>query len=581
MTILDSVRRHARDKPESVAALSTEGSISYLELERKSNALAGLLMEQGLQPEEAIAVLLPPGPHLLVALLGIWKAGGVYLPLSINLPDERLGHMVEAADALTLVTTSSYLHRIPGAGQLVLLEEDLEGPGQDLPLNFQVTPSFLAYVMFTSGSTGAPKAVAVEHASISHIARELSSAWRMEATDRVLQFAAPIWDTSFEEMLPALHVGASIAFPRPEAKESTARFWQECGLLDVSIVDLPTAFWSELAKQTSPDTVLPLRLRLVVIGGERANPTDVRQWLKRFPATELWNSYGCTETTAIAALVHLSLEHVEEGEVPIGYELPGVRIHVVTEDLEEAGCGSEGEIVVGGLGVARGYLNTDEGSERFRLFSNGERVYMTGDRGRLRPSGMLECLGRTDSQVKVRGVRIELAEVEAALTSHPDVRGAVVVTRADRIGQYLEGFVTGLPGNEVDIESVRKWAGARLVPEAAPRRIFVVSEFPLTATGKLDRAALRDTHAFSEFTPDETTSEEERLVLALWQNILEVTDPSLEVPFKSYGADSLMTARMLFDVHERTGVLVVTDTPPQDLTVREIAQLIRDDRIRG
>ncbi|GGQ68156.1 hypothetical protein GCM10010166_42720 [Couchioplanes caeruleus subsp. azureus] len=440
----------ARAHPDRPAVRADGAELSYAELAARVAEFAGRLGERP-------GIVGVPAGHdvdTVVALFGVWSAGGTYCPIDPGFPEERRAAMARA------------VHR---------------GEGDPAA----------AYVLFTSGSTGEPKPVATGHRAIATTVRSLRDLFGITPDDRVLQFASLNWDTCFEEILPALTGGACLVFDADAHRGSFPRFLRMVARERITVLDLPTAFWHELVGHLHESGEgLPACVRLVVIGGEAAAPGRVAQWAA-LPTghARLLNTYGCTETTLITHAVdlHGPLAARPAGPaapVPIGRALP----HVV----ERLGDGDE--LLIGGPALADGYLGRPEATAQRFVTVAGERFFRTGDRVSRGGDGVLTHRGRVDHEVKIRGIRVDPAEVEAHLAGHPGVRAALVtgVTVAGRTA--LAAYVVpraGTPGAGLPARIAEHLRG-RVPAHLVPSHIHVVTELAYTASGKVDRRASKE-----------------------------------------------------------------------------------------
>ncbi|MES2821910.1 MAG: amino acid adenylation domain-containing protein, partial [Pseudomonadota bacterium] len=445
--------QHARTRPDACAVQAEGLSLSYAQLNRRANQIAHRLLAAGVRPDERIALLVNRSPEMLIGILAILKAGGAYVPLDPEYPRERLLHMLADSAPRLLLSQGSLPDLLPGLAVPVLLldeahdDTDTEHENPD-PIALGLTSRHLAYVLYTSGSTGLPKGVMVEHRSVCNQIGALQERYGLNAQDRVLQFAAITFDMSVEEIFGALLSGAALVL-RSDAWLATAAFCALCEQYEITVANLPTVFWQQLSRDTQAE--IPPVLRQIMIGGEAVGKQAVAQWFARTghrPA--LFNAYGPTEAT-----VNASIRQLEPGQSDfrsIGRPVRNMQLHVLDSHGQLVPLGVAGEIHIGGLGVARGYLNRPElNAERFIAdpFSDAPqaRLYRTGDLGRWLPDGNLEYLGRNDDQVKIRGFRIELGEIEARLAACPGVREAVVIAREDdqTSGKRLVAYLCGEP----------------------------------------------------------------------------------------------------------------------------------------
>ena len=435
LCVHDLIAGRARLAPEAVAVVCGEERLSYRELDRRAEALARRLRALGVGPEVPVALCVERSAGLVIGMLGILEAGGVYVPLEPEDSAARLGFVLADSGAAVLVTQAALGASLPAADIPRVLLEDLE---EDLPAppRRAALPDNLAYVIYTSGSTGRPKGVAVTHAALAGHALVCARVHGIGAGDRVLQFNSASFDPAIEQICSALISGATLVVRGPDLwvpEELTARIAE----LELSVVDLPTAYWARWAAAEHRAGVPP-RLRRVIAGGEKMRAGSVGQWHRSpLAGVPLINAYGPTEAV-ISATLHEVESDDETGGVPIGWPLPGRAARVLGRRGSRQPAGVPGELTLGGP-LARGYLGRPElTAERFVPDPFGEagaRLYRTGDLVRRRPDGELEFLGRVDDQVKVRGFRVEPGEIEAALRAHPEVAAAVVVARTEGSGE--------------------------------------------------------------------------------------------------------------------------------------------------
>lgn len=440
----------------AVAVVWENQQLSYQELNQRANQLAHYLRSLGVGPEVLVGICLERSLAMVVGLLAILKAGGAYVPLDPAYPEERLASMLDDAQVPVLLTNSTQFPLLHSGRTLtqqqqvipkretkvVCLDTDWEmisQQSQENPVN-QATAENLAYVIYTSGSTGKPKGVKIEHRSLVNFAETASCIYELGIGDRLLQFASLSFDAAAEEIFSSLVRGATLVLRTKEMLSSVPVFLQACCELELTVLDLPTAFWHQISAELSAQNLLlPDSLRLVIIGGETARPSLLAGWQKHVhPQVRLVNSYGPTEATIVTTVCDLSELSVDTTEqvLPIGQAINNTQTYVVDQYLQPVPVGVTGELYIGGAGVGRGYLNRpDLTAENFipNPFSTvpGERLYKTGDLVRYRQDGNIEFLGRIDHQEKIRGFRIELREIEAVLGQHPAVREVVVLARED------------------------------------------------------------------------------------------------------------------------------------------------------
>jgi len=482
----------ARDWPHRPAVLHNGTATTYQDLAERVRLTAGRYRARRSSadgPTELIGALVSHTPAVVEHLLGILQARGAYCPIDAALPSGRKEALAEALglDRVFAVVPD------PGAApnlRIETLDDDAVAVDNIVPQpGYSRTDP--AYVLCTSGSTGAPKPVVVSRHALTVTVRALRDLFGLSPEDRVLQFASLGWDTCLEEILPALTAGATLVFDDAAHGGSFPRFVRMLAEREVSVLDLPTAFWHELVLFLHEESAaLPPGVRLVVIGGERVDPTRLRQWRETDAGhIRLLNTYGCTETTMITHAAQLAGPGTEpavaadDAEAPLGRPLAHVRDHVT----------EEGELLVSGPALATGYRGmpeltakgfpvTDHGAGPARWFHTGDLV-VRGERG------LLYSRGRADEQVKVLGVRVHPAEVEAHLNAHPAVAGAVVMGERILGHTTLTAYVA--PAGEISPAELKRYLRERLPSQFVPSRVKFVAALAHTPTGKVDRATTR------------------------------------------------------------------------------------------
>ncbi|MFD1659198.1 amino acid adenylation domain-containing protein [Streptomyces caeni] len=521
-------------RPEATAVVCEGTAVDYARLDALTGGLSDALARSGVVPGDAVGVCVGRGVWSVAAMLAVWRAGGVYVPLDPRLPAERLRHMLQEAAVRHVVCDARTRDTVTALAAAVAVDDVRPVPGAP---RHTPHPGDLAYVIFTSGSTGRPKAVGVEHHALDAHVAAARERFGLTERDRVLTFASTSFDASLEQILPALSTGATVLV-RPDEiwapEELAARVADE----RVTVMELTPSYWAELV--ASLDTLAPrlASLRLLVTGGEALPADPLARWFAHLPEVPVINTYGPTETV-ISATAY-TVDTVPPGRVPIGRALGGRRTYVVDPRGDLTPEGVPGELLVGGEEVARGYLGRPAlTAERFvpdPFGGSGSRLYRTGDVVRRLPCGELEFLGRNDDQVKIRGFRVEPAEAEAVLRGHPGVRGAAVVARTVRGEMALVGYAAGSGLSEQALESHCR---AHLPHYLVPSAFVLLDTLPLTVQGKLDTAALpeprtRAPHAFvAPRTPAET------VVAQIWCEVLDLPRVGVHDDFFALGGHSL------------------------------------------
>ncbi len=580
--------------PEAVAVIHEDRRLTYADLNRKANQLAHYLQTLGVGPETPVGLFIERCPEMLVGLLGILKAGGTYVPLDPAYPPERLALILGDVQARVLVTQSPLARALPVQPEHVIcLDTDWSIIAQHSAKNPDsgVSGEHSAYIIYTSGSTGVPKGVVIPHSALHNFVLASQEVYQFRADDRVLQFASISFDAAAEEIYLSLAIGATLVLRTDEMLGATSTFWQKCREFEISVLDLPTAYWRELvhsfALSPRAGDNLPASLRLVIVGGEKALPEDVALWRAHVgERVHLINSYGPTETTVVVTTHDLSTWEALDEErdcVPIGRAIANVQTYVLDARLHPVPIGVPGELHIGGACLARGYLGRPElTAEKFipNPFSDvpGARLYKTGDLVRYRADHTLEYFGRNDEQVKIRGFRVEPGETEAALQGLPDVKTVAVVVAKDAAGQeHLVAHVVAEEGRTLTAAGLRT-ALKRVLPAYMLPAGYVFHEaLPLMTNGKIDRQALAalgiSRESASEYVAPRT--ETEKQLAAIWAEVLHVERVSRHDNFFDLGGHSLQAVQLISKITAALRTSLSIKTLFLHPTVAELADALQ------
>jgi amino acid adenylation domain-containing protein len=487
--------------PHAPAVICDGAATSYAELNQRANRLARDLRARGVGSEARVGVLVDRSPQLAVAILGVLKAGAAFLPLDPTYPPDRLAFMLADADARVLVTRPHLADLVAGThppGDVVLLDDAAADAGGDADdLSDVPELASLAYVIYTSGSTGRPKGAMVEHGSLATFACDVVDRLGLGASDRFLQFASPGFDVLIEELFPTWLAGGAVVIPTEHLMRGEGDLVDLLERERVTVIELPTAYWHEWVRELERlERTLPDCLRLVIIGGERVLAQRLAAW-QRF-GVPLAHVYGLTETTVSSTFFRLDAADGEAWpNLPIGTPLPSADLRILDRRLARVPVGGIGELHMGGVSVARGYLGRPGlTAQRFVADPDprgaGRRLYRTGDLVRQRPDGNLEFISRVDTQIKVRGFRVEPAEIESALSRHPGIAQSVVTlhepTPGDR--RLVAYVVPEDAGAAPDVGALRRHLERELPSYMVPSTFVELDAPPLNANGKVDRAQL-------------------------------------------------------------------------------------------
>ncbi|MGW6567234.1 non-ribosomal peptide synthetase [Streptomyces sp. NPDC054975] len=589
--VAELVAEQARRTPDAVAVVFGAEEVTYGELDARADRLAHHLRGLGAGPDVPVGVCLERGPELIVALLAVLRSGAAYVPLDPQHPVDRLRFVLQDTAAPVVVTQESLRERLSGPRTLVAVDTDREAiaaagaageaAGAVAP-EAHATPEHLAYVLYTSGSTGTPKGVAVTRGGFLTLLAGMRETFPAPACERVLFTTSATFDIAgVEVFLPLITGGRIIGATQDQIHTPHALV----ELIDRHAVTLVQATPSALRPLLDALGDRPRALEIFAAG--EALPAELAARMLRV-ATRVLNGYGPTETTVYASVAEIT---DTTGVIPIGRPTAGTRLYVVDDTDRPVPVGVPGELLVGGAGVARGYLGREDlTAERFGAnpFAEG-RVYRTGDLVRWLPGGELEFLGRLDHQVKVRGFRIELGEIEAALLAHADVEACVVTVREDVPGaapgeKALVAYVVPAPGATPGIGALRDWGGRTLPGYMVPGAYVFLDRLPLTTSGKTDRTALpapdgERTGLEAEFVAPRTPAE--RAVARVFAEALWADEVGAHDDFFDLGGDSLTATRVALKLQEEFGLEIPVRALFTHSTVESLARALTAARRAG
>ncbi|MEU8200568.1 amino acid adenylation domain-containing protein [Streptosporangium sp. NPDC049046] len=540
------VAARVAEAPDAVAMRFAGEDLTYAQLDERANRLAHALVEEfKVAPGSVVGVLLDRGFDLPAAELGVLKAGGAWLPLDPQYPPERLAYQLEDADVAAVVTTSDLVDLLPpNVGRIPLDTDALDGR-EASPPSVHVAQEDTAYVIYTSGSTGTPKGVMVPHRAVANFCTTFQRMFSVTPDDRILQFSNPAFDVSVSDVFSTLTAGATIVgAPRSELLDPET-LQVLLARERVTMVDIPPAVLGLLDPSALDD------LRVCFIGMEPFGPDLVNRWRK--PGREFHNGYGPTEVT-VTCVDYLCPPEPLDGPPPIGRAMDNQRAYVLDKRLRPVPVGVPGELYMAGAGLAVGYLGRpDQTAEKFLpdpfAPTPGERMYATGDLARWNGEGNLEFLGRVDRQVKLRGLRVELGEIEHAVESFDGVRQCVVTVRdAGTTSAWLAAYVVG----EFEPDALREHLAGRLPLHMVPTDYVRLDRLPLTSTGKVDQTKLPDPRPEGDAGQVELTTETQRRLADIWQSLLSLDPGSVGAQdnFFVLGGNSLQVTQMISRVRD-------------------------------
>lgn len=570
-------------QPDAIAVVCEGNQLTYAELNTQAEQVAARLRQVGVKPDSLIGVCVERSVEMVVALLAVLKAGGAYVPLDPTYPAERHSFIVEDASLSIVVGTQETLSQLDLARTVQQL--DLNQPSSDVYYDaapIAHLPTQLAYVLYTSGSTGKPKGVMVEHRNVIAMLfayQQLAPAGANLVGTSVCPFG---FDVSVWEMFGSLCFGGALHVLSAERVADPDNFVRYLIEHEVTTAYFPPALLSGLAnafERWKVDT----SLRRILVGVEPIRQGTLQRFRQMFPDLYIINGYGPTETTICSTFYRFQDATDLERITPIGTALAQYEIHIVDHNLRPVSAMMRGELLIGGAGLSRGYLNrptlTDERFIANPFIEDGSRLYKTGDQAQYLPDGNIEFLGRVDSQVKIRGFRVELGEIEAALVQHPHIVGAAVLVEESKSGEkQLKACVATRQQHNEMIQAIHSWLGERLPAYMLPASFVMVDTLPRTTNGKIDRHALHEMQPTRLGLDDDEAmrpqNSTEETLIQIWKEVLNREEIGVRDNFFLLGGHSLLATKILARVqqtlHIQLPFRVLFDTP----TVRDMALAI-------
>lgn len=575
-SIAEVLERQANRTPSEVAIESPGASLTYEELHRRANQLARRLSERGVGRGERVGLMMDRSADMVVAVLAIWKAGAAYVPLDPSYPAARIEFLVQDSGARLVVSQSSLVERVPSRTTALLVDEQTDAAALDTPLPPVAGPDDTAYVIYTSGSTGAPKGVLAHHRGACHLFMALEMTYDLHPGERVLFFSSLNFDASVVEMLMTFSHGATLVIGAEQGLLAGEALGETLSEQRINAITVPPSILATVSPEWAarlPD------LRILNIAGEACPAELVSLWA---PGRRFYNAYGPTEATVWSTTSQCE----PDGEAPtIGRPIANTSAYVVDDQLRLTPLGVPGELCVAGPGVTDGYLNRpDLTADRFlpNPFAtedsspDSSMLYRTGDRARFRPDGQIEFLGRIDGQVKIRGMRIEVGEIESCLRAIPGVDQAVVTARRDRRSQaQLVAYVVPRSKGAVTISDLRAQLAGRLPAALVPSRFMVLDEFPRLISGKIDVSSLPEPEAARPgldvaFQPPQTPAEQS--LAEIWRDVLEIDRVGVNDNFFELGGTSLDLVAIMSKARD-AGMEFSIETLLACQTIAELAPL--------
>ncbi|RQW04813.1 amino acid adenylation domain-containing protein [candidate division KSB1 bacterium] len=577
--------------PDATISCGSE-TLSYAAFNARANQLARQLLERGVQPDSIVGIYLERSIDLLVCMLAILKAGAAFLPLDPDYPPDRIEYML-ADSKVSVVISHSKIATLIKTDSLSILfvDEHLEPNSDSDAQNISPTihPQQSAYIIYTSGSTGAPKGVLITHAAFVQHCLGMQQFYQLTPQDRILQFASTNFDAALEQIFPTLLTGASL-FMRDNtvwSPEELIRFIRDQQL---TVINLPTAYWNQCVKIWAEDGLKESSVRLVIIGGDLMSTDSLTPWQQSpLRQARLINAYGPTETTITATAFDIPVqwrEEVDEGSIPIGQALLQRAVYILDAHGFPVPIGLPGELYIGGYTLARGYLNRpDLTAERFvpnPFYGAGERLYRTGDLVRYNNRGHIEFLGRVDQQVKIRGYRIELGEIEAMLNQYPGMKNGIVISRQSGSAEkVLVAYYEFVGENEPSVTNLRDFLQTRLPDYMIPGAFMQLERMPMTPAGKINRRALPEPdqlrpHVETEYIAPRTATE--KRLTEILAEVLKVEHVGVLDNFFELGGHSMLGTQIVSQLREEYQVELPLRVLFENPTAEGIARAIAEEQ---
>ena len=561
--------------PDAIAVEFLEERLTYRELNARANQLAHYLGRFGVGPEGRVGVYLERSVSMVIALLAILKAGAAYVPLDTTYPEMRLRFMLEDARIPVLITQADLADKLPDCDARII-RMDAEGIAPESETNpvVEISPDNLCYVIYTSGSTGRPKGVMISHRGLTNYLKWSSNAYRV-AKGCGAPVHSPIGaDLTITGLFPPLLVGRSVTLvPEGHGVQALSEVLQS--EKNFSLTKITPAHLEVLGQLIDPEHAAG-QTRALIIGGEALKGEQLSFWQTHAPATRLINEYGPTETVVGCCVYEAPAGALISGAVPIGRPIANTQLYILDQYLNPVPIGVTGELYIGGAGVARGYLDRPElTAERFvpNMFGEGTRLYKTGDLSRYLPDGNIEFLNRNDQQVKIRGHRIELREVEIRLNQHPQLREGLVLAKESKNGEKrLVAYMVAKPGAAPTVGELRTFMSESLPEHMIPSAFVFLEAFPLTPNGKVDHQALTVPESHGSGSGSATPIEE--VVIGIWSVVLGVEQIGVHDNFLELGGHSLLATQVVSRVREAFQIELSLRDLFESPTVAELADKI-------
>lgn len=538
--------------PNHIAALKNSQKLTYGELNHKANQLAHYLQKIGVKPETPVGLCVESSFDFLISLIAILKSGGAYLPIDSAQPEGRIVHVLQDSQAPILITKSTYKNKLAFyKGTFILLDDKkshlLKEPTDNPPQ--KSIPEHLAYIIYTSGSTGTPKGVLIEHRSLINYCQWFADYSYCKPNQRVDFSGNPIFDMAITTTLVPLMLGLTVVICDETMKKEVPNYLCYLAESHINIIKLTPSYFKVLLQEAKNNFIALPELKCIILGGENLSASECQSWLTLYPDQVLFNEYGPTEATVAVSTYKVNAQNCTHlnNNVPIGKPGTNMSCFILDTNYEPVPDGEIGELFIGGIGLARGYLNQHELTQERFIIKNKTRLYKTGDLCKKGSDDTLEYLGRIDEQVKIRGYRIEPKEVEKSLLNHPDIKEVVVVAQKDSFDEQklIAYYILKNKNNALQTKLIRDYLQKYLPDYIIPTSFVAVDFFPLTANGKLDKAALPIPLIVKSHNYIAPKHMLEKKLARIWSEELGIQLIGIQDNFFDLGGHSLSAARIV------------------------------------
>ncbi len=555
-TFKQQFEKKVQEAPGSIALVSEDIRLSYGELNTKANSLARKLRAKGIKPDEIVGILCEQSCHMIISILAVIKAGGAYMPLNPELPQDRIEYMLEDSRAQVLISHGELVNKVNFKGAIVNLDCENTYDTDTSNLTEISEPDDLIYVIYTSGTTGKPKGVMIENHSLVNYSDWFIKKFNIRKKDKTAIVSSLCFDLAYTALYSALLSGSEIHLLTKEEYSDPDILLPYIEINEINYIKMtPSLFNMMVNSDYFNKTNSCKQLGLIVLGGEEINLKDLEAYNKKYPEATLVNHYGPTETTigAIAKVIDFAQFESYKKHPVIGKPIQNAGVYILDKNMKPVPVGIKGELYIAGEGVARGYLNRpDLSSEKFienPFTINGTRIYKTGDIGRYVPDGSIEFLGRRDNQIKIRGYRVELGEIEAQLLKIATVKDAFVTVKEDENkDKNIVAYV--VCEGELNERSLREYLSEYLPGYMIPTCFIKLEKIPLTLNGKVDKNALPDVEIVSARDYEEPSGEIEIKLAKIWSEILNVERIGANDNFFELGGHSLKATMLVNKIHK-------------------------------